>query len=77
MTAPRPPRRPADAVAAFKALRAEFPEWYIQHLDAEHGGGFAARMGNLTVRARTLDELARTLRDARDEVEGSGSGQVT
>lgn len=63
---PRPPQRPplAASLAKVAAVRAEFPDWYLA---PGRPRGWVARMGNLTVRAATLDELAQILRDARDD----------
>lgn len=53
----------AATLAKVAAIRAEFPAW---HLAPAKPHGWVARMGSLTVRAATLDELARILREARD-----------
>ena len=53
----------AAALAKVAAIRAEFPEWYLA---PDKPRGWVARLGNLTVRGATLEELAGILRDARD-----------
>lgn len=53
----------AAQLARVAAIRAEFPQWRMTPAKPR---GWVARMGTLTVRAATLDELAAILREARD-----------